>query len=124
MTAPQYRSRSKKRKQVRLPGGKTEVHYKQKKPSKHKCGRCGKPLSGVPNAIPSKIKKLSKGEKSPERPYAGVLCTKCSERLIRYKTRFEVKYKYPEYSNLDLKRDLTLERFLPATWWDNLQKKE
>ena len=123
MTAPQYRSRSKKRKPVRLPGGKTEVHYKQKKPGKHKCGRCGKPRSGVPNAVPAKMKKLSKSEKIPERPYAGVLCTECTERLFRYKTRFEVKYRYSEFADMELKRDLTIERFLPTTWWDGLQKK-
>ena len=124
MTAPQYRSRSKKRKNVRVPGGKTVMHYKAKKPSQHVCGRCKKILTGVPNAVPSELAKLSKTEKVPERPYGGALCTECTERLFRYKTRFEVKYKYPEFSELEIKRDLTLERYLPTTWWENITKEE
>jgi large subunit ribosomal protein L34e len=122
MVAPMYRSRSKKRRQVRTPGGKTVTHYKRKKPKENHCGRCGKPLQGVPNYIPSEMKELGKSEKVPERPYAGVLCTGCVEKLIRYKTRFEVKSKYPEFKDLDVVRDLTIEKFLPAAWWDGLQK--
>lgn len=123
MVAPRYRSRSKKRRQVRIPGGKTVIRYKRKKPSRNHCGRCGKPLSGVPNYIPSEMGKLGKSKKIPERPYAGVLCNECVERLFRYKTRFEVRFKYPEFKDMELKRDLTIERFLPITWWDSLQKK-
>ncbi len=122
MVAPRYRSRSKKRRQVRTPGGKTVTHYKRKKPKRHHCGRCGKPLPGVPNYIPSEMRKLNKSKKIPDRPYAGVLCNECVERLFRYKTRFEAKFKYPELKDLDLKRDLTIEKFLPSNWWDGLQK--
>ncbi len=124
MVAPQYRSRSKKRKKVKVPGGATVTHYKKKKPSKHVCGRCGKPLTGVPNKIPSELKKLSKTEKIPKRPYAGVLCTECTDKLFRYRTRFEAKNNYPEYTDLEIRRDLTIERYLPLNWWDNLSNKE
>jgi large subunit ribosomal protein L34e len=123
MTAPKHRSRSRKRRQVKTPGGETVTHYKKKKPSENHCGRCGKTLQGVPNKTPSKMKKLSKSMKTPERPYAGILCNKCMEKLFRYKTRFEVKYRYTEYADMELKRDLTIEKYLTTTWWDNLQKK-
>ncbi|HIE33558.1 MAG TPA: 50S ribosomal protein L34e [Candidatus Altiarchaeales archaeon] len=122
MVEPRLRSRSKKRVQKRTPGGRTVTHYKREKPSKQKCGRCHRPLSGVPNNIPSKVRKLSKSEKIPSRPYAGVLCPECVEKLLRYQTRFEVKFKYSEFRNMELRRDLTIEKFLPRDWWMNLQK--
>jgi large subunit ribosomal protein L34e len=124
MTAPKNRSRSRKRRQVKTPGGETVTHYKKKKPGKHHCGRCGKTLQGVLNKTPAEMKKLSKSKKIPERPYAGILCDKCMEKLFRYKTRFEVKHKYPEFTDMEFKRDLTIEKYLTTTWWDNLQKKE
>lgn len=121
MVAPRLRSRSKKRVYRRTPGGKTVIHYKRKKPNKHKCGRCGKPLSGVPNAIPSRIRKMRKSERVPKRPYAGILCSDCTEKLFRYRTRFEVKFNYPEFADMDLRRDLTIEKFLPRGWWDRIK---
>ncbi len=121
MVAPMYRSRSKKRDQVRVPGGKTVTHYKRKKPGENHSGRCGNALPGVPNYIPSEMKDLSKSEKTPERPYAGVLCSGCTEKLFKYKTRFEVKHKHSEFADMELRRDLTIEKYLPATWWDSLQ---
>ena len=122
MVAPMYRSRSKKRRSIRTPGGKSVIHYKKKKVSKHHCGRCGNALSGVPNAIPSVIGKMSKSERIPERPYAGVLCSDCTEKLMRYTTKFEVKFGYPEFADMDFKRDLTIEKFLPRGWWAEISK--
>jgi len=122
MVSPKHRSRSVKKRQVRTPGGRTVTHYKKKKPSKHKCGRCGKVLAGVPSRIQSEIRKLSKSEKVPSRVYAGDLCADCVDSLIRYRTRFEVKFKYSEFSDLELRRDLTLERFLPRGWWQEISK--
>ena len=122
MVAPMYRSRSKKRRSIRTPGGKSVIHYKKKKVSKHHCGRCGNALSGVPNAIPSAIGKMSKSERIPERPYAGVLCSDCTEALMRYTTKFEVKFGYPEFADMDFKRDLTIEKFLPRGWWTEISK--
>lgn len=123
MVKPMLRSRSKKKVQRRTPGGRTVTHYKKKKPAKQKCGRCGRLLSGVPNTIPSEVRKLSKSERVPTRPYAGVLCAKCVEDLVRYTTRFEVKFNYPEFSGMDLMRDLTIEKFLPRGWFDSISKK-
>lgn len=122
MVKPMLRSRSKKRVQRRTPGGKIVTHYKKEKPGKQKCGRCGKLLSGVPNAVPLDVRKMSKSERVPTRPYAGVLCPRCTEDLVRYSTRFEVKFNYPEFSEMGLMRDLTIEKFLPRGWFDSISK--
>jgi large subunit ribosomal protein L34e len=110
--------------QRKTPGGRTVVHLKRKKPKKAHCGRCGKPLGGVESKTPSKMRKLSKSEKIPSRIYAGVLCTNCVEDLLRYKVRWEAKFSHPEeFENLELHRDLTIEKFLPREWFQSLQKK-
>jgi len=72
---------------VRTPGSRTVVHFKSKKPSKAKCGKCGKVLAGVPRELPSKLKNLPKTKKRPERPYGGVLCSKCTRALMKQKAR-------------------------------------
>ncbi len=122
MVAPQYRSRSKKRVSRRMPGGKTVLHYKQGKPDKNHCGRCGKPMQGVPNANPSKMRKMSRSERIPTRIYAGILCADCTESLMRYITRSEAKFGYPEFSDMEIQRDLTIEKFLPRGWFSGISK--
>ena len=72
---------------VRTPGGRTTVHFKRKKPSKAKCGNCSKPLAGVPRGLHSKTKNLPKTKKRPERPYGGVLCSKCTRSLLKERAR-------------------------------------
>ena len=74
---------------VKVPGGRTVIHFKKKKPSKAKCASCGKVLSGVPRERPHKMRKMSKTKKRPERPYGGKLCSKCTRKLLRAKARGE-----------------------------------
>ena len=83
MVQGRFRSRSKRKVFVRTPGARTVVHYRARKPSKAKCAGCGKQLAGVPREIPSKLKKLPKTARRPERPYGGVLCSKCMREKIR-----------------------------------------
>lgn len=71
---------------VRTPS-KTTVHYKKKKPSKAVCSECGANLKGVPRERPYKMQKLGKTEKRPERPYGGVLCSKCTRKELIKKAR-------------------------------------
>ena len=111
-----------KKTKKKTPKGKTKTHYSRKKPSKHRCGRCNKVLSGTPNDRAAKIKKLSASEKKPSRPYGGTLCSDCLEALLRYETRFNVKYGFEQYEDMELKRDLTLERYLPTGWFNDLSK--
>lgn len=97
---------------------------KKKKTKKKRCARCKKTLGGVAYGSSSQIRKLPKSKKVPERKYAGILCANCLENLLRYKVRFEAKFSYPEkFKELELRRDLTLEKFLPQGWYSELSKK-
>jgi len=77
-----FKSRSKKLKYVKTPGGRTTIHYKKKKVSKLKCAECGKLLSGTPNKSSSKMKNMPKTQKRPERPFGGYLCSNCMRKRI------------------------------------------
>lgn len=123
MVKPMLRTRSRKKVKKRVPGGKTVIHYREGKTGRKACARCERPLGGTPSATSSGIKKMSKSEKVPKRAYAGTLCPACLEDLLRYETRFIVKSNYPEYANMDLRRDLTIEKFLPKGWYAQVTKK-
>ena len=123
MVKPMLRTRARKKVQVKTPGGRNVRHTKEGKPSKKTCGRCGINLAGVPSELTSIMKNMAKSEKVPSRPYAGVLCPACVERLVVYTTRFDVKSKYPEYAEMELQRDLTIEKFLPKDWYSTVTKK-
>jgi large subunit ribosomal protein L34e len=71
----------------KAPGGRLVTHFEYKKPSPAICGKCGSLLPGVPAERPFMIKKLSKTEKRPSRPYGGVLCSKCLRALEKEKAR-------------------------------------
>lgn len=74
---------------VKVPGGRTVIHFKKKKPAKAKCAECGAVLKGVPRERPHKMKNMAKTKKRPERPYAGKLCSKCTRALLKAKARGE-----------------------------------
>lgn len=57
--------------------GRLTTHYKKRKPKAAHCADCKKVLHGVPRDIPSKIRKLSKTQRRPERIYGGVICPAC-----------------------------------------------
>lgn len=81
------RSRGRRRVKVKVPSGKVGIRYERRKPKAAKCAKCGKPLHGVPRLIPSKLRKLAKTKKRPERPYGGYLCSKCMREVIKEKIR-------------------------------------
>ena len=83
MPSGKHKSRSLRRVFVRTPGGRTVLHYRKRKDAAARCGRCGALLKGVPRDI----SKLSKTEKRPERPYGGVLCSKCMREVIKESAR-------------------------------------
>ncbi len=74
---------------VRTPGSEVHIHYRQRKPSKAICGTCAKPLAGVPRELPAVMRNMPKTAKRPERPYGGVLCSKCMRVMFKAKTRGE-----------------------------------
>jgi len=84
-----HRSRSLKRVQVRTPGGRTVTKYKKKKTSKHKCAVCKEVLHGKPRGISSKIKALPKSRRKINRPFGGMLCSKCSRKVISLRAKLK-----------------------------------
>lgn len=87
MTKPRHRSRTFRRVKVRTPAGKSILHYRPRKASKQKCKDCGIVLKGVPHNTSKKLKKFSKSQKRPQRPYGGILCTRCMRKLMIIKTK-------------------------------------
>lgn len=90
------KSRKHRRVKVKTPGGVTKVIYKKKKPAKAQCANCGEILKGVPRERSYKIRKMAKTKKRPERPYGGILCTKCTRELMAEKARSMYKEKKEE----------------------------
>lgn len=84
MVSGRFKSRTFRRIKVKTPT-KTKTVYKRRKPAKAKCGKCGAILKGVPRATRSELANMSKTKKRPERPYGGVLCSKCTRALIKEK---------------------------------------
>ena len=72
---------------VKVPGGRTVIQFKKKKPSKAKCAKCGALLKGVPRERPHKMQNMDKSKKKPERPYGGYYCSKCTRDLLKSKAR-------------------------------------
>lgn len=81
MVSGKHKSRSYRRVKVKTPGGRVVIHYRKRLPGKAKCV-CGKELHAVPRLRPYKMRKLAKTKKRPERPYGGVLCSKCMREKI------------------------------------------
>lgn len=82
MPAPRLRSRSLRRAFRKVPGGRVSIHFKKKKPKAARCGNCGAALKGVPRELPFKMRSMAKTKKRPERPYGGVLCSRCMRNEI------------------------------------------
>jgi large subunit ribosomal protein L34e len=74
---------------VRTPGSRKTVHFRERKPSKAVCSKCKTQLAGVPRERPAKMANMPKTLKRPERPYGGVLCSKCTRKLLQQKARME-----------------------------------
>ena len=91
MVRGMFKSRTFRRVSVKTPGGKTVKHYKKRKPSKAVCGSCGAELKGVPRERPYKMQNMPKTAKRPERPYGGVLCSRCTRVLVTEKAKEKIK---------------------------------
>lgn len=90
MPKPAHKSRSLRKVFRKLPGGRTTIHYRKRKPKKAKCSSCGSVLKGIPRERPYKMQRLSKSKKRPSRPYAGILCSKCMREKIKKEARKNV----------------------------------
>ncbi len=87
MPRPSRKSKTLRKVKVRTPGKKTVTHYKKRQPGKATCTMCGDVLKGVANERPFRMKNIPKTKKRPERPYGGVLCSRCTRKTIVAKTR-------------------------------------
>ena len=82
MVEPYKRSRTLRRLQVKLPGGRTVWHYEERKPKNAKCGKCGSALKGIQRERPCKMMNMARTMKTVQRPYGGNLCSRCMRDLI------------------------------------------
>lgn len=96
--------RRKKKVQKRLPSGKTVTRYRRPMHSKHKCGVCGAVLHGTPRGRPIDIRRLFKSKRSPERPFGGQLCSKCSRKVIALRAKLKHKSIGSDAVPISLKR--------------------
>jgi large subunit ribosomal protein L34e len=77
MVAPRLRSRTFTRRRTSTPGGRHIMHYARRKTGFAECGNCGSILQAVPRGRPSELRNMPKSAKRPERPFGGVLCSRC-----------------------------------------------
>ena len=87
MPAPRLRSRSLRKVFRKVSGGRTNVHFKKRKPKMGRCGNCRAVLKGVPRELPFRMRSMAKTKKRPERPFGGVLCSRCMRMEIITKFR-------------------------------------
>ena len=73
------KSRTFRRIYKRTPSGINKIMYVKPAPKKLACAGCKQELHGIPR---KPLSKLSKTQKRPERPFGGVLCSKCTRRQI------------------------------------------
>ena len=72
---------------VKVPGGRTVVQYRKKKPKQASCAECGAKLPGTSRERPYKMKNLPKTKKKPTRAFGGKLCSKCTRKKIIQEVR-------------------------------------
>ncbi len=83
MPEPRYRSRSKRRKQIKVPGGENKLHYEKFNPGVAKCANCKAPMNSIPRKNVVDLKRLPKVQKRPTRMYGGYLCPKCLKEALK-----------------------------------------
>jgi len=81
--------RGKRRKIVRLPGGRRKNVVSDKHPSAPVCAVTGRRLHGVPRLRQAKLRAIPRSQRSPTRPFGGVLSSKAMRDFFRRKARNE-----------------------------------
>ena len=82
-----FKSRTFRRIYRKTPGNRTVLAHELRKPAKVTCSRCATVLAGVPQLRVPQLAGLSKTQKRPERPFGGVLCSRCSRAEIKARAR-------------------------------------
>jgi ribosomal protein L34E len=78
-------TRSKKRYNVKTPGGRNVIHIKKKKHATALCVSCGAKLNRIKLTLRD-VRNMTKSQKSPSRPYSD-LCSSCMRERIKEKAR-------------------------------------
>ncbi len=60
MPAPRLRSRSLRRLYRKVPGNRTSLHFKRRKPKAAHCSKCSAVLKGIPRELPYQMRKKEK----------------------------------------------------------------
>ncbi len=87
MPAPRFRSRTFRRVNKKLPGGKVVIHHVRRNNKLPSCAICKKELKGMSKGRDFKLKKTSISKKRPERKFGGYLCSSCSRKAIKEQSR-------------------------------------
>ncbi len=88
MPRPYQRTRSNKRRVLKLPGGSGQtIHYKRARVKAGRCVNCSRILPGVPNKTLSELNRLSKSQKRPQRMFGGQLCHACLKESLKQAVR-------------------------------------
>lgn len=82
------KSGARRRVRISTPGG-TKERYEERAPKRARCVS-GRPLPGVASGRKVDIKRLSKTQRRPSRPYAGVLSSPVMRSLFRQQVGFEI----------------------------------
>ncbi|MHA1715317.1 MAG: 50S ribosomal protein L34e [Promethearchaeota archaeon] len=85
MPQRRLRSRSIKRRSIVTPGGTNKIHYRRPNPGFARCASCGNIMSSVPRRSRSKMRKIPKSSRRPNRPYGGYLCPRCIQQQVKNK---------------------------------------
>lgn len=87
MVSGRHKSRKFRRVKRVTPGGRNVTHFERRKPGHRQCSDCGEYLKGVARGINAVVKKMSKTQRRPERPYGGVLCSRCMRKVMIEKAK-------------------------------------
>ena len=72
------RSRKQRRVRIKTPSGRRAIHYKPRRKVSSSCSSCPGKSHGVTHA-----RNIAASRRTPSRPYAGVLCSKCMRNTIK-----------------------------------------
>ena len=90
------KSRSRKRIHRRIPSGKSVLEFRETRPGKPTCPT-GRPLLGTARGTKNEIRKLTKTERRPSRPYGGVLSSPAMRDVMH--ARVQEKYQAPSVAS-------------------------
>ena len=80
--AKRMKTRSLRRIQVVVPGGRTITRFSRRKPKAARCANCKRPLAGTSRNIPSVFRSMAKTARRPSRPFGGYYCSACMRAAL------------------------------------------